>query len=342
MGRRALEAIASRPPDLVLADVMMPGMDGFHLVQAIRANPASSTLPVMLLSARAGEESRVEGLRAGADDYMVKPFSARELLARISSRLEISRLRSEAANTEHRLRAEAEAERQRLHDLIHQAPAMIAVLHGPDHVFSLVNQEYSKAVGRPDENLIGKPLFEALPEMGAQGFIELLDQVYRTGQPLVRKEMLAKLDRLGSGVLEDRYFTFVYQPWKAANGGTEGIIVHAVDVTEPVLARQRIEESQRRLQAAVAEEKEARTTAELLNRGGAYPGKPAGLEGAGRIRNGSGHRNDGRRIRRIFSKCHRRSGQAVYVVHRFRRASRIFRRLSYAAGYRRLRRDVSR
>ena len=91
-GAVALERIGERPPDLVIADVMMPVLDGFGLLNAIRTNEASEKLPVMLLSARAGEEASSEGLRAGADDYVTKPFSARELLARVESRLTQARL----------------------------------------------------------------------------------------------------------------------------------------------------------------------------------------------------------------------------------------------------------
>lgn len=91
-GAAALEHILRNPPNLVIADVMMPVMDGFGLLHAIRANDAISKMPVMLLSARAGEEASAEGLRAGADDYVIKPFSARELLARVESRLTQARL----------------------------------------------------------------------------------------------------------------------------------------------------------------------------------------------------------------------------------------------------------
>ena len=76
-GAKALAVASERLPDLVLADVMMPGLDGFALLRALRADPRTATIPVLLLSARAGEEARVEGLEAGADDYLVKPFSAR-------------------------------------------------------------------------------------------------------------------------------------------------------------------------------------------------------------------------------------------------------------------------
>ncbi len=81
------------PPDLLLSDVMMPGLDGFGLLRAIRSNPSTSDVPVILLSARAGEEASIEGLVVGADDYLIKPFSGRELLARVAANLEMARLR---------------------------------------------------------------------------------------------------------------------------------------------------------------------------------------------------------------------------------------------------------
>jgi signal transduction histidine kinase len=96
-GLAALDRARAEPPDLVLSDVMMPGLDGFGLLRELRADPATRTVPVILLSARAGEESAVEGLAAGADDYLVKPFAARELLARVRTHLELSRLRRESA-----------------------------------------------------------------------------------------------------------------------------------------------------------------------------------------------------------------------------------------------------
>ncbi len=91
-GQAALQAARENPPDLIVSDVMMPILDGFELLKALREDEQTRTIPVILLSARAGEESRVEGIEAGADDYLIKPFSARELLARVSGRLEIARL----------------------------------------------------------------------------------------------------------------------------------------------------------------------------------------------------------------------------------------------------------
>jgi len=107
-GQAALEAAREDPPDLVLADIMMPRLDGFDLLRALRADPLTRTIPVILLSARTGEESSVEGLQAGADDYLIKPFSAGELLARVGARLEIARLKRESIELEHFLRTAAE------------------------------------------------------------------------------------------------------------------------------------------------------------------------------------------------------------------------------------------
>ena len=95
-GEAALAAVRREAPDLVLTDVMMPRLDGFGVLRAIRMDPATASIPIILLSARAGEEAKVEGLEAGADDYLVKPFAARELLARVGANIQMAALRREA------------------------------------------------------------------------------------------------------------------------------------------------------------------------------------------------------------------------------------------------------
>ena len=92
-GQAALDAALANPPDLVLSDVMMPGLDGVSLLRALRADPRTALCAVILISARAGEESRIEGIEAGADDYIIKPFNAAELVARVETRAKMARMR---------------------------------------------------------------------------------------------------------------------------------------------------------------------------------------------------------------------------------------------------------
>ncbi len=548
-GRAALDSIKEAPPDLVITDVMMPRMNGFDLLKAIRTDPSTAELPVIMLSARAGEESRIEGLDAGADDYLVKPFSARELFARVDSTLSLARLRMEAqeALRENQRRLEmalnaarmvawqvlpdlleltaspnlgeifgipdakviehiadldalihpedlpdhqtrrnraiqerngyvsqyrlirpvdgqvawfeergevsrqgdgapvlvgvtmditrrrfaeiqredaqallaaeknvlemvmsgapvqvvlddlvsrfeglsqdgmlcsililsddktrllhgaspslpplyqaaihglqigpevgsfgaaahrremvevpdiisdphwrdfhelaqshglrsctslpilsskgdllgtvaiyyreprsasahdrelmertarlagvviererawsaAEAEKARLRDLFTRAPALICVLKGPEHIYELANPIYISTVGRLNESdLVGKSIREAMPELLGQGLFEVLDGVFKTGESYYGVERPIRLDRTGSGELEDSYMNFVYQPSRNIQGEVDGILVHAVDVTDQVLARRKAEQLAQELENKVEE-----------------------------------------------------------------------------------------
>jgi PAS domain S-box-containing protein len=92
-GDSALREVREGMPELVVGDVLMPGMSGLELVAALRQDPHTAGVPVLLLSARAGQEASIEGLEAGADDYLVKPFSSADLLARVRANVELSRLR---------------------------------------------------------------------------------------------------------------------------------------------------------------------------------------------------------------------------------------------------------
>ncbi len=124
-GAAALAAARERRPDLILTDVMMPLLDGFGLLAAIRADAALADIPVLMLSARAGEEAQVEGLGAGADDYLAKPFSARELLARVAANLDMARTRREAAEA---LRLANASLEQRVADAVAEREAALTRL----------------------------------------------------------------------------------------------------------------------------------------------------------------------------------------------------------------------
>jgi PAS domain S-box-containing protein len=205
---------------------------------------------VILLSARAGEESRVEGLGAGADDYLVKPFSARELLARVASHLNMARIRRDAAERETLLRAEADLERDRIRNLFAQTPAPLCLTSGPEHRFTFANREFVKVTGRRSaEEIIGKTVREAFPEIVSQGFADLLDQVYRTGIPHSGNETKVTFEPSG-GAPRECYFNFIYQPIRGVDGNVDGILAHGVDVTEQVLARRAIQREEERLRLA--------------------------------------------------------------------------------------------
>ncbi len=146
-GKAALDAVRRRKPDLLLSDVMMPELDGFGLLRALRADPDLRDLPVILLSARAGEEARVEGLDAGADDYLIKPFSARELLARVSGNLEMARIRREATRD---LR-ESEA---RFRNMADNAPVMMWMTDATGSL-TYLNRGWTEFTGQTQQEALG-------------------------------------------------------------------------------------------------------------------------------------------------------------------------------------------
>jgi len=113
-GEQALAALRTHRPDILVTDVMMPRLDGFGLLRAVRADASLRDLPTIMLSARAGDDAKVEGLDAGADDYLTKPFSARELLARVAANIAMARLRREAAAAVSASEAKARAQAERV------------------------------------------------------------------------------------------------------------------------------------------------------------------------------------------------------------------------------------
>src|SRR5579871_5752276 len=149
-GEAALQAVRRKPPQLVLSDVMMPRLDGFGLLRALRQDPALGSIPIVLLSARAGGEARIEGLDAGADDYLIKPFSARELLARVGALLELTRLRGEH---EARLRLALSSIRDQFYML------------DANWRYTLVNPRVLETTGRSEAELLGRSIYELFPDL---------------------------------------------------------------------------------------------------------------------------------------------------------------------------------
>jgi PAS domain S-box-containing protein len=231
-GVEALKAAREHPPDLVLTDVMMPELDGFGLLHELRAGEETRTIPVILLSARAGEDARIEGLAAGADDYIVKPFTARELLARVSAHLSINRLRIEAADRERALRGEAEAAREHVTAILESISD--AFLAFDRHWrFTYVNAEAERTTGKTRDELIGRDFWDVFPET--------------RGTNLETQYCRAMADRVAI------QFENYYRPWqrwfeiRVYPAKDQGVSVFYQDITK----RKEIEEAMRRSNEAL-------------------------------------------------------------------------------------------
>ncbi len=185
---------------------------------------------------------RVIGTLQVSREDAERPFGPTDLvfLEELADRASLAIQNARLLAREKEARAEAETERARLHALVTQAPAAIAIMRGPDFVFEFTNPLYEKFSGRM--GLVGKPFREALPELVEQpGVVEVLSRVLQTGEPFVGHEYPVALDRRGDGSLEQAFLNLVYQPLHDAQGRVDGLLTHAVDVTELVRARQRAE-----------------------------------------------------------------------------------------------------
>jgi signal transduction histidine kinase len=160
---------------------------------------------------------------------------------------------------EQEARKEAEMERARLHSLFLQAPTIINIQRGPDHVFEFVHPLTSQAVGR---DVQGLGVRQALPELAGQGFFELFDEVYRTGVARRITEMPMRI-KLDDGTFRDSSWDFVYQAWRDLSGQVAGVLTFAVEVTHQVKSRQRIERLQS-VTAALAQAMDVRQVGDLL------------------------------------------------------------------------------
>ncbi|QNP54024.1 PAS domain-containing protein [Hymenobacter qilianensis] len=167
--------------------------------------------------------------------------------------------------------AETDLERQQLHNIFMQAPAMICIFEGPEHRFRLVNPHYQKLVG--ERPLLGRVIREAMPELAGQAIFGLLDKVYRTGETFYAHEMLVQLDHANTGTydLGENYYNFIYQATRNLAGQINGILVFAYEVTAQVKARQQVERSRQLVQnlneelAAANEELQAANEEFLTN-----------------------------------------------------------------------------
>jgi PAS domain S-box-containing protein len=230
-GLAALDWIREHKPDLVITDVIMPELNGLELLQILRHDPSTEQIPIILLSARAGENALIEGLEAKADDYLIKPFSARELLARVRSILEMTRLRQEATIREQ--------------ELINTKARVIDILESiTDGFLSLDHQWQLTYVNRASERLSGKTREELLGRNFWQTYAHLLGLNCEEKLRQVIQTQVA--DHFETCLVEDNLWYEVHlYPYE------QGLAIYWRDITKRKQAEVTLLKSEERLRVAL-------------------------------------------------------------------------------------------
>ena len=250
-GEEAFAMAALLRPDLVLSDVMMPKIDGLQLLASLRADAKLRDIPVLLLSARAGEEAKVEGLAAGANDYLTKPFSARELIARVRANLDMAAVRRESQEALQRVNESLEKQVQERTADLRDKEARLRTIFGTTYTYqgymavdgTLLDANPTSLAGinATLEAVVGKKLWDTPWFSGTPGMADLVREAVPSvaaGETL-RREIQVDLGEMGW-----RWFDFQMRPVLDALGQVVAIVPEAVDVTE----RRRAEEALRQAQ----------------------------------------------------------------------------------------------
>lgn len=224
-GREALAAIEREMPDLIVSDVMMPNVDGFELMRVLREQPRTATLPIVLLSARAGEEARVEGANHGADDYIVKPFAARELAARVQTQLQLSRTRRQYA-------AALEQGAERFRALV-TASSDVVYRMSPDwsEMLHLVGRDFIADTRDPSRSWIEK----YIPDEERPRVVEVMQRAIRDKQMFELEHRVVQLDGSVGWTFSRAVPLF----------GADGEIVEWFGTARDITARKRAEQALR-------------------------------------------------------------------------------------------------
>jgi signal transduction histidine kinase len=234
-GAAALEAVRNETPDLIITDVMMPRLDGFGLLRAIRDEEETRELPVILLSARAGEEARIEGLGAGADDYLVKPFSANELVARVDANLKLARIRRAA-------RTALERRTEQFETLLNQAPLGVYLVDSSLR-FRAINPIAARLFAG---DVVGREFAEVMralwPHATSDEVVGHFRRTLETGVPYhVSEEALER-----PGMEPNEYYEWLISRIPLPEGDY-GVVCYFQDISREVNARNAIARSEERL-----------------------------------------------------------------------------------------------
>lgn len=234
-GHEALLLARAHRPDLIMTDVMMPRVDGFGLLAAIRKDEALRSVPVVMLSARAGEESRIEGFDAGADDYLTKPFSARELIARVGALLELGHMRGQ---TEQALRLRTE----QFQTLLNDAPLGVYLVDADFRVREV--NPTARPVFGDIEGLIGQDFDYVIHVLWPKAYADEVVRIFRhtldTGEPYFAPERIE--ERRDRGNIE-------FYEWQtnriALPDGRFGVVCYFRDISEHIRSRTALEDADR-------------------------------------------------------------------------------------------------
>jgi PAS domain S-box-containing protein len=237
-GASALESALRAPPDLVLTDVMMPGLDGFELLRRLRASALTREIPVVILSARAGEEARLDGAAAQADDYVVKPFSARELVARVATHLELSRMRREAT----RALRDSEAHFREIADV---APVVLWVT-APDGSCTFLNRQWYELTGQDADAALGSGWLTPIHPDDVQSARETFVAANAGRAPFRSEYRIRRRDG------EWRCVLGTAAPRLGPGGEFLGFVGSVVDITERKRAEETLRESDQRKNEFIA------------------------------------------------------------------------------------------
>lgn len=242
-GNEGLAAVRAHPPDLVLTDIMMPKLDGYGFLCELRADPSTSGIPVILLSARAGDEAQSEGLEAGADDYLVKPFTARELMARVGAHVSMHRMRLELMRQERDLRMKAEAAERRYRTILESISEGFIFVNRSWRI-EYANEQWSNLGNVELADAIGNDLWKMFPGLDESVFGHSYRSAMETQTATQVEEFYGPLNR-----------------WFRANiyPSTEGLSIFLQDVTERRIHQDRLVLSEKlaatgRLAATIAHE----------------------------------------------------------------------------------------
>ncbi|MHC2991675.1 hypothetical protein OB13_08785 [Pontibacter sp. HJ8] len=238
-------------PDSPLAKVLrtrqteiIPRSAIADLLQAARVAPADQEQAVILPILKPGQNQLIGIYISGINPQLEYDADYQNFHMLLTGHIATS-------ITSVQVREAALKQRESLNEMFQQAPVGITILRGPNYNIELANPGVCEIWGRRQEDILGMPVLDALPEVREQGIKELLDQVYTTGIPYIAHELPIVLDRKGK--LEEVYLNFVYQPVRNALGTVTGIIAVAIDISEQVAARRETEVINRELLAINAD-----------------------------------------------------------------------------------------